>query len=777
MATILAHPLGMEHKAKPHQIDQSMWTNLLASFDDEKFMKEMVNTHAPEEGDVDVQSLFHLVDNTLHGTTAIVDSIVNPKGTQGSGSPDFKPLKEGFNPPLAAINEVGCQLTCKVLDTKNVRQTLVSLFHELSSYSWVNKALITLSSFAAFYGDFWRLARVEPSDKLAESMAILKGLPAITKPSDPQKIQVFGDLNEMIKTTLNMTQCIVDFEHDSKDVPELSTMIDVPSSVYQIIISILACCIQFTSLISTVDDNKGKDLPIFARKVKMIHHTIKRHYEHFLTKKEEIKEYQRLQRLFNAPTDNVELIKALFYIKDDPQPLFIGSKKTRDKVESLRRKNVLLLISDLKLTSHDLSILTKIYNERKFCEERYEIVWVPIIEQEGEDVIKQFQNLQLQMPWYSVHSPTLVNKVAIRIIKEKWHFRQDTMVTVLDPQGKVSNQNAMSMIRVWGWDAFPFTGAVAADIWNRPGISWFELLVTDFIFPKIQEAIKAEKYIFLYGAEEPKAIQEIEESRKKMINDGVSTVACNVTKSQLFWTRLESCILSKLQTRADLHEPLMQDILRLYTNFKKDGGFVVFTKGSRVVINDSHVHVTKVLVQYETWKKHVNVNGKTFDMVFREQFDQVSILPRCHHFCIPNMVGYIPEDVKCPVCPLMMNNIVKLLLTGPPRRCRRRKFTTVIAPARTAATLLPGSSFPASSPLPNRPLNSLRRRKCRVWAAAHDRAYPQLLYASHSPLSRQPRAPGRFTAVGCAHARRPSAGLTARSPPTSHFPILGGETH
>ncbi|XP_010069159.2 protein SIEVE ELEMENT OCCLUSION B [Eucalyptus grandis] len=407
MSTILAHLLGMDHKGKPHQVDQSMWTNLLASFDDEKFMKEMVNTHAPQEEDMDVQSLFHLVDNALHGTTAIVDSIVNPTGTQGSGKPSFKPLKEGFNPPLDAINEVGCQLTCKALDTKNVRQTLVSLFHELSSYSWVNKALITLSSLAVFYGDFWRLARVEPSDKLAESMAILKGLPAITKPTDPQKIQVFGVLNEMIKTTLNMTQCLVDFEHDSKDVPELSTMIDVASSVYQIIIIILACSIQFTSLLSTVDDNKGKDLPTFARKVNMIHHSIKRHYEDFLQKKEEIKEYQRLQRLFNAPTDNVELIKALFYIKDDPQPLFLGSKKTKDKVESLRRKNVLLLISDLKLTSHDLSILAKIYNERKFHEERYEIVWVPIIEQDGEEVIKQFQNLQLQMPWYSVHSPNL----------------------------------------------------------------------------------------------------------------------------------------------------------------------------------------------------------------------------------------------------------------------------------------------------------------------------------------------------------------------------------
>ncbi|XP_039156194.1 uncharacterized protein LOC104428938 [Eucalyptus grandis] len=105
----------------------------------------------------------------------------------------------------------------------------------------------------------------------------MKGLPAITKPS---------------LSTLSMTECIVEFEHDSKDVPELSTTIDIPSSVYQIIISVLACSIQFTSLISLIDDYKGKDLPTFVQKVNMIHHTIKRHYEDYKQKKEEIREYR-----------------------------------------------------------------------------------------------------------------------------------------------------------------------------------------------------------------------------------------------------------------------------------------------------------------------------------------------------------------------------------------------------------------------------------------------------------------------------------------------------
>jgi len=98
------------------------------------------------------------------------------------------------------------------------------------------------------------------------------------------------------------------------------------------------------------------------------------------------------------------------------------------------------------------------------------------------------------MPWYSVRYPTLINKVAIKIIKEKWHYRQETIVTVLGPQGRVSNKNAMSMIRLWGWDAFPFTESVGANLWSKPGISWFELLLTDMVIPKINEAVSSSMF-------------------------------------------------------------------------------------------------------------------------------------------------------------------------------------------------------------------------------------------------------------------------------------------
>lgn len=58
----------------------------------------------------------------------------------------------------------------------------------------------------------------------------------------------------MIKTILEMTGRIVEFELESKDVPELSTAIDISTNVTQIIISVLACSIQFTTLVSMIDE-------------------------------------------------------------------------------------------------------------------------------------------------------------------------------------------------------------------------------------------------------------------------------------------------------------------------------------------------------------------------------------------------------------------------------------------------------------------------------------------------------------------------------------------
>lgn len=77
MAGIISHIFGKPERNK--QVDQNLIASLLGMFDDEKFVKEMLDTHAPDEGDIDANSLFVLAENTLKGATRIVDGVVNPK--------------------------------------------------------------------------------------------------------------------------------------------------------------------------------------------------------------------------------------------------------------------------------------------------------------------------------------------------------------------------------------------------------------------------------------------------------------------------------------------------------------------------------------------------------------------------------------------------------------------------------------------------------------------------------------------------------------------------
>lgn len=149
---------------------------------------------------------------------------------------------------------------------------------------------------------------------------------------------------------------------------------------------------------------------------------------------------------------------------------------------------MLLLISDLKLENNELVELNNIYNARGFKESNYEIVWIPILEQVTTASLTQFSEKQKQMPWLSPSNPKSISNVIIRIVKEEWNFRKESIAVVLNPQGKVENKNAMPMIRVWGFEAFPFTESSGWNLWSRQEINWLELLLKGS-FPRIQEFV------------------------------------------------------------------------------------------------------------------------------------------------------------------------------------------------------------------------------------------------------------------------------------------------
>jgi hypothetical protein len=157
-------------------------------------------------------------------------------------------------------------------------------------------------------------------------------------------------------------------------------------------------------------------------------------------------------------------------------------------IDTLRRKNVLLLISDLELSREELMMLEQMFHEARQepsrAESQYEVVWLPVVDRStswNETKQKQFETLQLQMPWFSIYHPSLLDPAVIRYIKEVWRFNKKALLVVLDPQGRVVNPNAIHMMWIWGSVAFPFTSAREESLWKEE--SWRLELLADAIEP------------------------------------------------------------------------------------------------------------------------------------------------------------------------------------------------------------------------------------------------------------------------------------------------------
>ena len=210
-----------------------------------------------------------------------------------------------------------------------------------------------------------------------------------------------------------------------------------------------------------------------------------------------------LVRLFESPhTDNMKVLRALIYSKEDQLPLYDGTSKKRVSLDILQRKNVLLLISDLDLSHEELSILDQMYQESRQhptrAESQYEVVWLPVVDRSTpwtDQKQQQFEALQSLMPWHSVCHPSLLDPAVIRYIKEIWHFNKKPLLVVLDPHGRVANPNALHMMWIWGSMAFPFTTAREEALWRDE--TWRIELLADAVEPMIFTWVWQQLFIFI----------------------------------------------------------------------------------------------------------------------------------------------------------------------------------------------------------------------------------------------------------------------------------------
>ncbi|XP_050205524.1 protein SIEVE ELEMENT OCCLUSION B-like [Mercurialis annua] len=702
----------------PRKLNPRGERHQFSSSDDNAMLKQIQATHSPDGREFAVKPLLHVVEDVFQrasmpsGFAHIVQHQGAHQEPQIDGL-DEKNLQNGFYEMLEylsyTINKISCELSCKCSGGGDAHSTTLSIFNVLSSYSWDAKIVLALSAFAVNYGEFLLVAQLYLTNPLAKSVALLKQLPDILERSDALKPK-FEALNSLMKASLDVAKCIVEFkelpsQYISHDVPEmLIATAHIPTATYWTIRSIVACASQIIGLIGMgheyiASTTEAWELSSLAHKVQSIHeHLMKQLTQcyHIIDEKRHIEAYQTLIRLFETShVDNMKILRALIYAKDDQLPLYDGHTKRRVNLDVLRRKNVLLYISDLDLPHEELSMLEQMYTEARQhparTESQYEVVWLPVVDRSSawNDVKQsQFDALQSLMPWYSVYHPSLLDPAVIRYIKEVWKFNKKPLLVVLDHQ-KVVNQNAIHMMWIWGSAAFPFTSFREEALWKEE--SWRIDLLADAIDPNIPLWIQQGKHICLYGGEDIDWIRKFtvtadavaraagiqlemlyvgksnprETVRKNNIiiqNENLSHVLQDLTLIWFFWVRLESMWHSKVQqNRTVENDPIMQEIVTMLSFDGSDQGWAVISKGSGggpegQLAKAKGGDILNSFEDFQSWRQIAEEIG--FVPALQEYLHGHHNPHHCNRLILPGTTGSIPDKVVCAECNRPMEKFI-----------------------------------------------------------------------------------------------------------------------
>lgn len=691
----------MAATAQPNRVQQQQQVvkgrdhpKFLRMSDDTTMMKQIQATHTPDGREVEVKPIVQVIEDILNHATPAIDGTLygNPPHLEALEDRSSQDGLHGILEELAyTIQKLSCELSCKCSGGGDAHATTMAVFNMLSHYSWDAKVVLSLAAFAANYGEFWLVIQLYATNPLAKSVALLKQLPDIIEHGNSLKSR-FDAVTKLIKVMLDVTKSIIEFKelpslYISPDMPPMSSaMAHIPTAAYWTIRGIVACASQIISLIGTSNEytswtTESWELSTLAHKVSSIHeHLIQQLilcHQH-IEEKKQFESYNNLVRIFEMPhLDNQKVLKTLIYAKEDIQPLLQGNTKVN--IEILRRKTVLLLISDLDLLHEEIVILHKFYREQIKSDVEYEVVWLPVVDRSKpltEENQNKFHELQKEMPWYTLLHPSLLEPAVVRYIKEVWHFTKKAILVVLDLQGKVVCRNALHMMWIWGNTAYPFTNSKEESLWKEE--TWRLKLLVDDIDATIFAWVNQGKYICMYGGVNSDwilnfntAAREVAKAagiQLEMVYVGKSNAKEQVRKTitfidsrslgycwtdptniWFFWTRMESMLYSKTQHGKTIeNDSIFAGVLTMLSFDGSDQGWSVICHGPTEMAKAKGDMILKCFTEYSDWSDNVQQNG--FMPALNEHLQKLHTPEHCNRLILPGINGDIPEKVVCAEC-------------------------------------------------------------------------------------------------------------------------------
>nr|XP_027096551.1 protein SIEVE ELEMENT OCCLUSION B-like [Coffea arabica] len=664
-------------------------------------VKEVLDTHVPDGRDFDVKPLVPIVEDIMKRATFLGG------GAQDQDYADTwedTAIRSGYTdmPELTyAINKTINEIICNCSSGGDEHFVAIALCRSLSRYAWEDKVAIALAAFAVSYGKFWLVAQLRTTNPLAKSLAVIRELPEIIEHTEALK-RKFEAVSNLSKAMLNVTSCIINLkELPIEDIGQSNEWVfltaHVPTAVYWTVRSIAACSfiLNLTALGPEYVDSAAEawDLNGVAHKLAKIKEDLKEQMNSIKQKIEDKRQddaYNALVELFKTPnTDNTKILSAVINVKEDQLPLYDGTNKKRASIDILRKKHVLLLISELHIPQEEPSILHQFYTESRQqptkLDKQYEVVWLPVVDTFSNATDEQFELVQNSMPWYSVH-PIMLEPAFIRFIKDVKSFDKTPQLLVLHPRGILPGHNARDMMWVWGNLAFPFTEEREKELWTEATL--IELLA-DSIHQNLLLWADQNRYICLYGGADIEWIRRLTTIMRSVANtariplemlyvgkknpkesmrknnfiiqaENLSHILPDLIKIQIFWMRLDIMLKSWGQHGMFVKSDLIHHVGKIICYDQDGEGWAFIARGRHEMAKGTDKEVYQCLSKFDEWKDKV-VYPDGFVIALGEQLRELQTPHHCNRLILPESTGHIHEKVACPECGRPMESFIMYL--------------------------------------------------------------------------------------------------------------------
>ncbi|XP_034197317.1 protein SIEVE ELEMENT OCCLUSION B-like [Prunus dulcis] len=570
-------------------------------------------------------------------------------------------VDDTFISPLYLLKSINCKMSSWNADPHakqvSLHQRTEVILQKLKQFSLEAKAVLTLAAFALEYGDFWQLARqYGRCDKLTKSVAILKRVSIFIK----RKASVV-ELNNLIMETYHVIGYIVKLEdllhnNNPNDVPTLTTAgRKIPTAVYWTIFTIVACTDEINRI--TNDRDEPDNLPkLSGEKINELVMELKEQYDRCVKEKAEAAKYLWIFKELVICDNITKVISTLILYNDTEQPV-ISCDSNNTKIDGdtfineVRGKYVLFYISSLEnVSKEELLLLANLY--KKIDEEyKCKIVWIPFEGDwttEAEKKKLQFKKWSEQMPWYAVQ---YFSSPSYMYLKKEWKVRGNSTAVLINPQGKVENTNALTLIKEFGIYFFAFLD-IKVPTMLKP--------VVDHITKdndQLLNSMENQGYTFFIGGNEKtttdlsrkitKAKFAIDKELKIQIE--LASVRKESETSKTFWFGMENLFFSLAHSSNEYEYKQVTKEVHKLLSYKDDiDGWIMLTKGWTVVTCGQANTIVTTLEKFSVWKQHII--GKEWGDAFTKYHDSL-ITGKQGLSCITfQIAGNAPMHLDCPVC-------------------------------------------------------------------------------------------------------------------------------